>query len=299
MGGTIWCESEEGRGSRFSFTCLAGDRDGVAPLTPSAPLDSPPPFPARGHTEPTLQHRMSSSESAALFNTTHSSPSIGLPAPLRFALKVVLLSHNATLRHSLASTLHAWGCTVYASSDVTEVQRFIAKEQMDLLLADYETSDVHALLEIAVVAGTGRSQSLCGPELLVDVRNGSGTQSVGLPPAPPLIGGTSTTVLPPSIAFLLNLERDKQLNLPLPSHKKIRKPIKQSDLVRVLAAADINARRRLHDLAASDPSTTSVDDSHTASSTTPTRCVSAPLAVKPTRASTQLSRQFPVADLVC
>ena len=291
MGGTIWCESQQGRGSRFSFTCLAGDKDGGAPMTPSMPSEQPPPFPASGHTEPTVHYRISASESLAPM--IKAAPSIGLPAPMRFSLKLLVLSHNATLRHALASTVHAWGCTVYACSEVAEVQKFIAREQTDLLLADYDTVDVHSLLELSTPPRIGRSQSLSssGGDVVIDVRAGS-TPPIGLPPAPPLIGGTSACVFPPTVAFILDMEREKQLAVPLPSHKKIRKPIKQSDLVRVLAAAEIDARRKQHDYATGDANNTSTDEQHTAGTSSPTRSVSAPSTVKAGRHSTLLSRQF-------
>ena len=292
MGGRMWCESHEGRGSRFSFTCLAGDKESGAPMTPSMPFEQPPPLRGNGHTEPTLQYRLSASESLApALNIHKTSPSIGLPAPLRFNLKLVVLSHNSLLRHALTSTLHAWGCTVYASDNLAEVQRFVAEEQIDLLLADYETNEVHALLDLSMPR-IGRSQSLStSDDVVIDIQ---APQAIGLPPAPPLIGATSASVLPPTIAFILDLERDKAMTMPLPSHRKVRKPIKQADLVRVLVAADIESRRRQHDQAAGDANNISIDEPRvTSRSSTPARSVSAPSTVKVGRVSgTLLSRQF-------
>ena len=299
MGGTIWCESHQGRGSRFSFTCLAGDKDGGAPMTPSMPSEQPPPFPANGHTESTLhtlQYRTSASESLPQnLHLTSTLPSPALPIPTRFNLKLVVLSVNSLLRHSLASTLHAWGCTVYASADVTEVQKFVAVEQTDLLLVDYDTTDMRVLLDMNTPPRVGRSQSLSTTdEVIIDVSSG-GSRLIGLPPAPPLIGGTSAIIHPPTVAFILDLEREKQMTVPLPAHRKVRKPIKQADLVRVLAAADIDVRRRLLDSeTTSEANNTTTDESHTApKSSTPTRSISAPSTVKTGRVSgTVLSRQF-------
>ena len=301
MGGTIWCESQQGRGSRFSFTCLAGDKDGAAPMTPSIPPEQPPPFPSSGHTETTLHYRMSASESVVMPLASTTSI-VTLPAlPPRYHLKLVILSHNSVLRHSLASTLHAWGCTVYASCDLAEVQKFIAVEQMDLLLVDYDASDVRVLLESAATPRISRSQSMSkSNDVVIDVAAGV-AQPIGLPPAPPLIGGVSAVVHPPPIAFILDMEREKRLTVQLPANRKVRKPIKQADLLRVLAAADIDARRRQHDDAAGETlRSTLAEGSRTApvKSSTPTRSVSAPSGGKAVRStSTQLSRDFPLRML--
>ena len=259
MGGTIWCESAQEVGSKFSFTFQAGVKgDEGMPITPMTPNGvsteetSLRPGSA-GFSRPELHHESTVRDLAyATSESVLPSPKLSLVAPPtvlaivpKFHLRVMLVSSHDALLHSVASTLHALGCTVYACQTITSANAFLAVERVDLLLVDHQPDTSAANGKDGHVDGGARLQRSCSVDADASDMAGCGQLGslTGLPPAPPLIG-CSEAALPPLVAFLLELEDEKQLPITLPSHKKLRKPLKQADLLRILHQAEMEGRHR-------------------------------------------------------
>ena len=276
MGGSIWCESQHGLGSKFSFSFPAGQKEPTSvPATPltsatsSSQMDASHAVTTRLETEQGVDFRMSASDSTQPCGSPiTSSSAFALPLqPVRFSLRVLLISPNVTLLHTLASTLLAWGCAPFACETAEDAAAFMRTEQrLDLVLVDYcrqtlpesvDTQPVSASCSsscstpappLPLANRIARSQSVGAAVQLED----TGLQLaalVGLPPAPPLIGSSAAasgeSVSSPSILLLIDMEDEKLLQpLSIPSHRRLRKPLKQSELQRALYAAETEARQR-------------------------------------------------------
>ena len=333
MGGTIWCESAQDVGSKFSFTFNAGVKgdDNAMPVTPVTPNDgSSGDGTHRGtsaifvrpgqHHESTLielGYRISASDSSMpspILSAITPSARSSLQGSLmpKFRLQVLVVASHQALLHSLSSTLHALGCSVYACESSAAANGLMKAERIDLVLVNYEPHyelpSIHVKdkgddsLELA--SRLHRSRSM-------DERQSSDSASISyvhplpsnLPPAPPLIG-TLDRSQGPLVAVLLNLDDEKQFPVTVPPQKKLRKPLKHSELLRVLHHAELDSRHRVERDAASAPEVViQVAEENTLSHVTtlphvasPTRSVSAPSTMRGSRA-TLLSRAFPLRIL--
>ena len=312
MGGTIWCESVQDVGSKFSFTFHAGVKgeEGCVPVTPVTPngvsvaeTSTRPLGSGVLFTRPDM-HR----ESTVLAYATSESamsPKLSLVAPHTlvivpgFHLRVMLVSSHDALLHSLASTLHAIGCSVYVCETIAAANAFLEGERVDLLLIDHQPDAPMANVYSQLESDSRMQRSSCS-------MNDGDSQRVysnllaslaGLPPAPPLIGSSSP--VPPLVAFLLELEDEKQLPVSLPSHKKLRKPLKHADLLRILHQAEMEGRHQQERQAitpAPDSAAAQVQDSTPPVAVLSARSVSAPSTMRMAK-STPLSRMHPLRIL--
>ena len=322
MGGSIWCESAQDVGSKFSFTFSGGVKgdegaDCPMPITPVTPHDgSSGDGTARSssavslrpgqHVETTvmdLGYRTSASDSSMPSPVLSSLTPRAVARSLlpRFRLHVLVVASHDALLHSLSSTLHALGCSVYACDSSAQANAFTRAERVDLVLLNYEPApcerpSLHLGDEsLEPSLRLHRSRSM-GDRQASESAATPLPYLVGLPPAPPLIGTLDRTQ-GPMVAVLLNLEDEKQFPLSLPSQRKLRKPLKHSDLLRVLHHAEVESRHRMErDSISAPPEVVIAVQEEESPVVSPARSVSAPSTMRASRA-TLLSRTFPLRIL--